>query len=835
MDKFSLIKLYSCDNKNLNIFSDIHKLLKNFLEYNEINLINLNKLNSNNNYNFWNICNNTGQIYNIKIMYNNKITNTINPNNILSKINRYLYFEIILKLSEKIILKDIYLNNYIKLLDKYYIINDIDINKKTINNITIASKKLKYIDIKNINIQTSDSSSPQVMVKNNNLDDKSIDRKRKTDDLSSYRINKKQKVESNIIIDDKKINWDMMVSASAIRNYMLDDPLLDYLHEYNILSLDHEIYKQSTEIQNFIFSEKKINNNFFCNNVLIKKNIRTNHTNNNFKDIFTKSILEAGNEFEKELINILKKNHTIIKVAEFIHFKDISKVNETIDLMKQGIPIIYQGLLYNLENNTFGFPDLIVRSDYLNELLEYDVISDDEAKIPSPNLNINFHYKIIDIKHSNIKLKADGIHITNYDNINAYKGQIYIYICALNKILGIDIKKGFIWGKKYNYETKGTKYEITNFINKLGVIDYDNTDDSKCIDKTLNAIEWVKSVRSEGKYWKLLPIPYRSELFPNMNNEKDTIYRYVKEELNKNIYEITNIWHCGVKQREFAHKNNIFSWNDKNCNSASMGLNKNKTSDTIDAILDINRQNIDIIRPSKINFERNLWINPKSNEMEFYLDFETLNSNFGSIIKDGIISYDNNQYIFMIGVGFAIKNKWIFKTFIMNNKSNLEETNMFSKFNTYINKILKDNKKKVAKFYHWSSAEPIAYNNFKNRNINFKINDSHYLFYDLNKVFISEPIVIKGALNFSLKTIAKALYNNKLINSSWNLNSPCSNGLSALILANKLYDDINNLEAHIGKNKENIFKQPIMKDIIYYNEIDCKVMWEIHNYIKLKL
>jgi len=45
-----------------------------------------------------------------------------------------------------------------------------------------------------------------------------------------------------------------------------------------------------------------------------------------------------------------------------------------------------------------------------------------------------------------------------------------------------------------------------------------------------------------------------------------------------------------------------------------------------------------------------------------------------------------------------------------------------------------------------------------------------------------------------------------------------------MILANKLYEDINIID--------NICNEPIMKDIVYYNEIDCKVMWEIHNYIK---
>ncbi len=43
-----------------------------------------------------------------------------------------------------------------------------------------------------------------------------------------------------------------------------------------------------------------------------------------------------------------------------------------------------------------------------------------------------------------------------------------------------------------------------------------------------------------------------------------------------------------------------------------------------------------------------------------------------------------------------------------------------------------------------------------------------------------------------------------------------------MILANKLYETV----------KSDINQEPIMKEICYYNEIDCKVMWEIHNYIK---
>ena len=234
----------------------------------------------------------------------------------------------------------------------------------------------------------------------------------------------------------------------------------------------------------------------------------------------------------------------------------------------------------------------------------------------------------------------------------------------------------------------------------------------------------------------------------------------------------------------------------------------------------MNRQTEDLIRPIKILHDRDNWDKLPDNILEFYLDFETLNSNFGSIIKEGVISYDDNQFIFLIGLGYIKDGVWTFKKFLMNNKTKYDEDLVFDKFFAYVNYLLKINNKTIAKFYHWSQAEVISYNKFKSKN-NVIINDKHFIFYDLYNIFIQEPILIKGALNFSLKTIAKTLYNHNLIKSTWDTSSPCSNGLNAMILANKLYD-----------KDLNVNNEPIMKEIMYYNEIDCKVMYEIHSLIK---
>jgi predicted RecB family nuclease len=49
-----------------------------------------------------------------------------------------------------------------------------------------------------------------------------------------------------------------------------------------------------------------------------------------------------------------------------------------------------------------------------------------------------------------------------------------------------------------------------------------------------------------------------------------------------------------------------------------------------------------------------------------------------------------------------------------------------------------------------------------------------------------------------------------------------------MILANKLYESVKN------NTIDKIIKDPVMIEIIKYNEVDCKVMWEIHDFIRKK-
>jgi hypothetical protein len=790
MDKSNIISYWSYEKpSDANKIQDylVAKLAKFYSELNNVDLVNLNLLDESFNYFYWFICSKTGELYFINLIINNR-EYQLSKDMIqaLSEVNRYVFKQINFDIEEVDTINNpsqyIYSvtigpsDNKSFKQNKYFVVNNIDVDDKSVLNINKPSRTIRYLRRQILN-----------------------DTKKRPRDESQEPI-----VDSPVPVKRKKLEsgseWKDMIAASSVRNYLLNDPLLDYLKEYNIMSIN-DIPSRVPNSKSFLSETSS-------------------------PDTFTKYIMDAGIEFEEELFKIIKKEHQIVKVAEYFQAKTKEKFDETIRLMKEGVPLIYQGVLHNFENKTFGLPDLMVRSDYLNKLMGYQVIDNEEANLGSTVLGTAFHYKIIDIKHSNIPLRADGIHILNSESIPAYKGQLYIYTCALNKIQGININKAFIWGKKYFWESKNTKYERTDFLNKLGVIDYDSVD-SEYVNQTNEAIKWIQIVRNEGSHWKLLPIPCRSELFPNMKNEKDGPYRKLKNELNEKIKEITSVIYCGVKHRQAAHQNSVFKWTDPKCTAKLMGFNpKGKQSVIVDSVLEINRQGQDIIRPEYIGWDRLNWYNHRKDHMEFYLDFETLNSNFGSIIKDGLISYNNNQYIFMIGLGHVVNNNWIFKTFTMKEKTDDAEVNMFNEFYKYVNDIMKAHKKKIAKFYHWSGAEPLAYNSFKNRNGDIQFKDTNFMFYDLYKVFINEPVVVKGALNFSLKTIAKALKAQSLIETCWDQSSPCSNGLTAMILANRIYENFNN------KLIDCVQTDTVMKEIAQYNEVDCKVMYEIHELMK---
>ena len=83
--------------------------------------------------------------------------------------------------------------------------------------------------------------------------------------------------------------------------------------------------------------------------------------------------------------------------------------------------------------------------------------------------------------------------------------------------------------------------------------------------------------------------------------------------------------------------------------------------------------------------------------------------------------------------------------------------------------------------------------------------------------------MVRGALNFGLKSFARAMYSHGLIQTSWG--DTKVDGLGAMTGAWWC-------EAEAQKRGSKLIATDLMQEIASYNEVDCKVMMEIIRYLR---
>lgn len=559
-----------------------------------------------------------------------------------------------------------------------------------------------------------------------------------------------------------------LVSATRIKNYLLKDGLLDLLK----------------------IRLKKRSSNNSNNNILCRKGIL----------------------FEKNIITEIKKKVDVVEIIdEYDPDRNIEDISETLKYMMDGIPVIAQAPLYHTKSKTYGVADLLIRSDYVNKLIKESPLDADEEVTKAPKLKGDYHYIVIDIKWSSLPLCSNGKNIRNCDRYYCYKGQLAIYNIALGELQGYTPNKSYILGKGFSYtKTKNKKtqyFKSHNSFDKLGIINYKDFD-NKYIDLTLEAVKWVRHVNDNHHNMTINP-PSEKKLYPNMCNTYDNPFRKIKNKIAGDINEITSIWNVGVRNRDIAFDNNIYSWRDPKFTANLIGIN-GRRGEVIDKIININRDADEIISPTIIKNNTHNW--KTKYPSEFFLDFEAINECFFD--KDINVKYtkDESGVIYLIGLGYNRDNKWTFEHFIQKSYSKNEERDIIDNM---FKRIIELSDGNDAKIYHWGHAEQsmlkradYRHNNRWTRNI------QNLIFIDMCKIFTEEPIVIKGLLNFGLKNVVKAMKDNNLIQTSWE--GDITSGLQAMTDAANRYElSINDFD-----------------DIIRYNEIDCKVLWEILTYLR---
>ena len=551
-------------------------------------------------------------------------------------------------------------------------------------------------------------------------------------------------------------------------------------------------------------------------------------------------LCEMGNRFEYNVMKYLRNKYPrdVRKVAESLNDLTPEMSSKTLEYMKLGIPIIEQAVLYNDLNKTRGVADILIRSDWINKLIDSKPLDEEEENIKASNLNGNYHYRVIDIKWTTLNLCSDGERIRNSDRFPSYKSQLAIYNSAVGILQGYTPPKAYILAKSWKYESKGVVRSGYNCFDLLGHIDYEKFDKSY-LDRTYKAINWIRNVRSNGNKWTCLP-PTMPELYPNMSNRYDAPYHNIKKELADKLDELTQLWMVGPKNRFHAHKNGVFKLSDNNCNSKSLNIRGEKRSSIIDKILETNKSNSNLkIFPEYIKNNNYDW-QTKSN-LDFFVDFEVLNCCFIDKKIKISNSKDVTGLVFMIGIGYEENNKWMYKSFIMKNSSLNEEYTNINKFVSFVEGLVKRHMDRYKirdrslcnpKFFHWSKAELTFMKNACKRHNNSWSNwMKKVCWVDFCEVFQKEPVTIKGVRNFKLKDVAKKMAEYKFIEKPWDEGSSIGNGIGAMMKAATFYKHMDKQDKQKNKKKYDSLMND-MKIITRYNEGDCKAVYEIVNYLR---
>ena len=511
------------------------------------------------------------------------------------------------------------------------------------------------------------------------------------------------------------------------------------------------------------------------------KNSYIRDKNNCYKDF----IIKEYQNYKDNFFNGIIKNYDK-------EIKTTNSTESTYNSLKKNEKLILNGKL--LYDNMIVYCDIIIHIDLFNKIFP-NIKNYDMKSIKNQYILINLSYSCINFKKDLKESLNDGV-------LPYKKCVLFSFSKCFERIFKYS-PKTFIIGKEYYY--KKEKLKKDNYISY--VLPCENI-----IRRYIKAYNWINFLRKNIKSMKIYNKPSHEELYPNMNI-KDSEWETEKMKVAKIIKEITLVWNISYEERCQLHKKGIYCWDD---NKLINELKESKKKIIQERMIHMNKTNDILVYPRKnisSILKEILKEKDTSNiffDVESFLNIEEKNHFFNK--KEIIFS---NPILAILG--FYHCNT--FYDFTIQNFTTYEEKKIIEKFSKELWKIY-DNHGRI-NIFHWGHAE-CKYLDYIHKTYN-DIHFPEYILIDLLEHFRLEPIIVKGVFKFSLKTIGKALFNHNLIQTTWDNQN--DNGLDAMIKFKEI----------CIKNKKIPIKRYVkIKEIVEYNQIDCKVLKEIHEFLLKK-
>jgi len=681
---------------------------------------------------------------------------------------------------------------------------------------------------------------------------------------------------------DKCLFWTQARDPYCVRNWVMGDPLLDWLGRWS------EKWSEATKDKPKKYDLSR----------LASKQTKSFHS----------TILAKMTELGRNYVDISEEwfqrfapsdDEWKTYISQPPIYKSFGKHRITMQAIQAGAPVIADGLLLDEPNKRWGKADLLVREDVLPYLFQNQKDVDNEDIDEELNQNkAGMRYYVVLTRFSSLNLCADGTHLLNNAKQKLYKA----YIRFLTDCLPVDVQlpRGYVIGRKASWTSRNVKYRSDGYCTSWGCVDFRDKD-SNYSTIVNDCLEWLERVDKEGSDWSPLQQQKKrkriTELCPNMKNQNDYPWHECKKRLAEQTDEITQILNIGPDKRNKMLESGIQGWKDLSLDHLSTFKVANKKA--VNNILTANRENRLI---GLADVAQNL---PPQADLEFYFDFETvndLNEHIGKELFDsspGIGGQSNIIYMIGCYVRDSRTGQHEYLNYLVdeitpeNERSILKDwfrdlKEIMAKCNDGANSANSDDSaidstdsdidsndarglrkrrrrrlrrrdrveasrtKKAAKMcmrmFHWSQAEIIqlkrvrkAYGDLVEIGEFMENTD----FIDLYELFKKSEVGIPGAFNYGLKSVAKSLHSLGKINSTWEENM---NGADAMVAAWHLKDRTDHEphthhnakygngtlidpEALVSTRNENK-ADALSKEIIIYNYYDCKVMDEITEFIR---
>ena len=538
---------------------------------------------------------------------------------------------------------------------------------------------------------------------------------------------------------------------------------------------------------------------------------------------FVSFILRKGHEFESAVMKHLKTldlgeiRAVIGDQASWEERRSDDVPLATLEAMRERVPIIAQGALRHAESQTYGFPDLLVRSDVLASLLPF-TLTPEAAATPAPGLDLDdCHYAVVDIKFTTLELNKNG-DLGASGSSPAYKVQLYIYNRALGALQGYLPPRAYLLGRGW----KQGDQRGEGCMEQLAYVEHAARfrGGRALAELADESVAWRRRLGAHGSQWRALPDPTVPELRPNAGGEpgswKSAVQRIVAER-----DDLTQLPFVGSANRDRANDQGFTRCSDPDLTIEVLGVSGTKKGPRLQAVLDVNRGGPPVC-PVVVNAARDTWHIP--GDVEFFVDFETvsdLDDDFTSIPQRG-----GRPLIFMVGCGHLENGEWRFECFTADELSEECELSVLQEWLDHMATVtgrLAPGSEPVV--FHWAHHERTELRAASARHPEAAAVWPKVHWFDfLREVMQAEPVVVRGAHEFGLKAVTNALHSLGLVHVSWQ--SGPADGQGAMVGAWWCQHQIDS-----GENRR-LHDLELMQQIEDYNEIDCKAMMDIIRYLR---